>query len=269
MKELMVETAAGRLYSCAEGPADAPAIVLSHSLGANLAMWDPQMQMLTRHRRVIRYDTRGHGASDTPPGPWSFDDLVADALVVMDAHGVARADFLGLSLGGMTGLGLGLAHPDRLERLIVADARADAPEPFRANWDTRIAKIRAGGLEAIADATLESWFTAEWRRDNPGTVAEIRAMIRATDPEGYLHTCATLKTLDYLRALGDLRVPALFLCGEHDAGAPADAMRAMAAAAPDGRFELVPRAAHVANINNPADFNAAVAAFLDLAGEGA
>ena len=264
MSVVMIDGPGGRLATRADGPADAPAIILSHSLGATMQMWTPQMELLARHRRVIRYDARGHGASDVPDGPWSFEDLVADVNAVMEAHDVSRGDFLGLSLGGMTGLGLALAHPNRIERLVMADGRADAPEPFRENWDLRIGKVRAGGLAAIADGTLESWFTAAWRAANPEAAAEVRAMILATDPEGYMRACATLKTLDYLRLLGGMKVPTLYLCGEHDMGAPPEVMRAMADATPGARFELVPDAAHVANINNPAAFNAAIAGFLDL-----
>ena len=109
-------------------------------------MWEPQIPALTQRFRVLRYDTRGHGQSDTPPGPWSFDDLTGNVIALMDQFGIDRCAFMGLSMGGMTGLGLALAHGDWFDRLVCADGRADAPAPFRQMWDERIAKVADGGL---------------------------------------------------------------------------------------------------------------------------
>lgn len=253
---------AGRLHSRVDGPDGAPWAVLSNSLGADLTMWDAQMATLTATHRVLRYDTRGHGGSATVAGAFTMDDLVADAVAVMDAHGVNRADFIGLSMGGMTGLGLALAHPARVNRLVVADARADAPEAYRANWDARIARVTEHGLAGIVDGTLESWLTADFRAANAGLVAGIRAMVLANDAAGYIGCCAALKTLDYFRHLGGLTRPTLYICGADDKGAPPEVMRAMSDATSGARFVLIPDAAHVANINAPAAFNAAVANFL-------
>lgn len=263
---MMVAGAAGAIHTQVDGPAgapdDAPWVVLSNSLGASLAMWDAQMATLTATHRVLRYDTRGHGGSATVAGPFTMADLVADAVAVMDAHGVARADFVGLSMGGMTGLGVALAHPDRLHRLVCADARADAPEAFRANWDARIARVTEHGLAGIVDATLDGWLTADFRAANPDVMDGVRAMVLANDPAGYTGCCAALKSLDYFKDLGGLTVPTLYVCGSEDKGAAPDVMRAMAAATPHAAFVLIPDAAHVANINAPAAFNAALRAFL-------
>ena len=247
-----------------DGPEDAPWIVLSNSLGATLAMWEPQIPFLSRRYRVLRYDTRGHGDSDTPPGPYDFEDLVGDVLGLLEAFGIDRAGFMGLSMGGMTGLGLAIEHADRIERVVCADGRADAPEPFRAMWDDRIAKVEAGGLEAIADGTLAVWLSEEFRTSHPGETADIRAMITSNDPDGYVACCRALKRLDYLRHLGEARAPVLYVGGSRDKGAPPEVMRAMAEATPGGRFAEIPDAAHVANIDAPEAFNAAVAEFLDI-----
>lgn len=255
---------ASRLNTRVDGPAGAPWIVLSNSLGANLSMWEPQVPLLARHYRVLRYDTRGHGLSPTADGRFELADLVADVVAIMDAYAIERADFLGLSLGGMTGLGLALAHPWRLNRLVVADARADAPEAYRQNWDARIARVEAGGLAAILPATLESWFTEPWRAANPAAIDAVAAMVLGNDPAGYIGCCHALKGLDYLRHLGGLRMPVLYLCGEADKGAPPEVMGAMATATPDARFEVIAGAAHVANMNAPDAFNAALASFLGL-----
>lgn len=264
----MVAGAGGQLHTRVDGPDGAPWIVLSNSLGANLTMWDPQMPLLTRAFRVLRYDTRGHGLSETVASAFGFDELVADVIAVMDAYGIQKADFMGLSLGGMTGLGVALAHPDRVGRLICADARAVATDPVRQMWDTRISVVANQGLEAILDGTMESWFTADWRADHDDIARSVRDMIMGTDPVGYVGCCHALKTLDYLRHLPRLAVPTLYLVGDEDKGAPPDDMRAMADATPGARFAVVPDAGHLANMNAPAAFNHAVAEFLAIPAEG-
>ena len=247
-----------------DGEEGAPWLVLSNSLGSNLSMWDPQMALLTTTYRVLRYDTRGHGGSEAPPGPYGFDDLVADVLWLMDAQGIENAAFMGLSMGGMTGLGLALDHADRVSRVVCADGRADAPEPFRAMWDQRIAAVEAGGLEAIADGTLATWLTEGWRADHPAETQAIRDMVTGNDATGYIACCQALKGLDYLRRLGAAKVPVLYVGGAEDKGAPPEVMRAMAAVTPGAEYRVIPGAAHVANINAPAEFNAAIADFLGL-----
>ena len=245
-----------------DGAEDSPWLILSNSLGSNLDMWAPQMEMLLKRFRVLRYDTRGHGGSDAPPGPYGFDDFTGDVLGLMDAHGIQRASFMGLSLGGMTGLGLALDHAERFERIVCADARADAPEPFRAMWDQRIAAVEAGGLEAIVEGTLASWLTEDWRGANPDKTEDIRRMVRSNDPKGYIACCHGLKTLNYLYRLPDIKLPILYVGGSNDMGAAPAVMSEMAAATPGGIYREIPGAAHVANINAPDAFNAAIDSFL-------
>ncbi len=247
-----------------DGPVDAPWLILSNSLGANLAMWDDQIPFLTQGYRVLRYDTRGHGGSDSPPGPYSFADLTGDVIALMGHFDVAQAGFMGLSMGGMTGMGLAIDHADRFTRVICADGRADAPPPFRAMWDDRIGKVETGGLEAIADGTVASWLTEPWRQANPDRTAQVRAMVVANDPAGYIACCLALKELDYLRRLGEAKAPILYVGGTEDKGAAPEVMQAMADATPSGRYIPIPGAAHVANINAPAAYNAAIAPFLSL-----
>lgn len=240
-------------------------ILLSNSLGADRTMWAPQQKMLEAGFTVLSYDTRGHGGSDTPAGDYSFDDLVADAVAVLDHFGIETAAYMGLSLGGMTGLGLALAHPDRVTRLICADARADAPEPFVKSWDDRVAAARAGGIEALWQGTVDRWFTPEWRSANPEKLVDIKAMFVRTKVDGYAGCAAALKRLDYLRSLGGLSLPVLYVCGDVDSGAPPDVMRDMAAATPGAEFALIENAAHIANMDSPEHFNASVSRFLGLA----
>ncbi len=247
-----------------DGPEGADWIVLSNSLGANLTMWDDQIPFLTQRFRVLRYDTRGHGGSDAPPGPYSFDDLTGDVIRLMDHFEIGTAAFMGLSMGGMTGLGLAIDHADRVSRVVCADGRADAPEPFRAMWDQRIENVETGGLEAIADGTLASWLTEDWREANPDRVAAIREMVLNNDQQGYIACCLALKELDYLRRLGDAKAPIHFVGGRQDMGAAPEVMQAMADATPSGVYVPIENAAHVANINAPEAFNAAIREFLGL-----
>lgn len=165
-----------------DGQAGKPWVLLSNSLGTDLHMWDDQIDALARTNRILRYDTRGHGQSAAPEGPYDFDMLVADMLAVMDHVGAERADIIGLSLGGMTALGFGLTHHDRVRRMVVCDARADNPASFVASWDERIAAIAAGGMAAIAPGTLARWFTADAA---PEVVSRAEAMITATPVAGY------------------------------------------------------------------------------------
>jgi len=266
MREGFAEAAGARLFWREEaGPsADAPAILLSNSLAADHTMWEPQLAMLRARYRVLRYDTRGHGRSDAPQGPYDFALLVSDAVAVLDAAGAAHAAVMGLSLGGMTALGLALTHPGRVERLVCCDARADAPEPFVRSWDDRIATIRAGGMASVLAGTIERWLHADFRAGNPAAVARVERMILATPTEGYIGCAGALKRLAFLPDLHRIACPALFVGGAEDAGAPPAVMRDMAARVPGAEFREVPRAAHLPNLDNEAGFAAAIAKFLSL-----
>lgn len=247
-----------------DGPEGADWIVLSNSLGADLTMWDPQIDFLTRKYRVLRYDTRGHGQSDAPAGPYHFDDLVGDILGLMDHFGVAQGAFMGLSLGGMSGLGLALSYPDRVEKLLCCDARADAPDAFVASWDQRSTAIREGGMEAIVSGTLERWLSEGFRNSDPAAAERCADMIRRTDADGYIACAAALKRLDYLKDLHRLNLPVLYVVGDEDSGAPPQVMKEMARRTPGAEFRIVPNAAHIANLDNPSGFNAAIAKFLEI-----
>lgn len=253
-----------RLNTRVDGPEGAPWVMLSNSLGADLAMWDGQIDLLTRKYRVLRYDQRGHGSSDAPEGQYSFDVLVADVIAIMDHHGISRADWIGLSMGAMTGMGLAVHHPERFGKMILADARPVATDAYKTMWDQRIAAVTAGGVEAIADASLGLWFTDDFRAANPEVTAAARAMIAATNPTGYIGSCYALRGLDYLRHLGGVALPVLYVCGGKDKGAPPEVMQDMAKVTPGARYVEIPDAGHVANINQPEAFNRAVAEFLEI-----
>jgi 3-oxoadipate enol-lactonase len=249
-----------------DGPEGQPWIVLSNGLATTTAAWDPQIAMLTRTHRVLRYDSRGHGNSSSPPGPYTFKQLEDDLLGLMDHFAIAQADLLGLSMGGMTTLGLAIAHPDRVGRVICCDARSEATPAFIASWDSRIEAIRrSGGMQGIVDSTVERWFTPAFVETRPAALAQAQDMILATDPEGYIACAAALKTLDYKRLLHQVQAPVLFLCGAQDQAAPPAEMRAMADLTPRGSYVEIDPGAHVCNLENPAAFNTAVADWLATA----
>ena len=177
-----VQVPGAKLFTRIDGAdrGDAPWLVLSNSLAADHTMWDPQIPLLTSRYRVLRYDTRGHGRSDAPAGPYSFAMLVDDVVRIMDHHGVGKATFMGLSLGGMIGLGLAIEHGGRIDKLVCCDARADAPEPYVKAWDERLAVIDKEGLRGILQATVERWLVASFRAAHPEVVAKVERMILDT-----------------------------------------------------------------------------------------
>ncbi|PQO22081.1 3-oxoadipate enol-lactonase [Rhodobacteraceae bacterium WD3A24] len=247
-----------------DGPEGAPWVLLSNSLGADLTMWDGQIDLLTRKYRVLRYDQRGHGLSDAPDGPYSFALLVADALAIMDHYEVEKADWIGLSMGGMTGMGLAIHHPERFGHMVVADARSVATDAYKKMWDQRIEAVEAGGIEAVIEGSLGLWLTEEFRAANPDVTAACAEMIKDTSAKGYIASCYALRELDYFKDLNGITVPMLYLCGSKDKGAPPEEMQEMAKVTPGARYVEVPDAGHVSNINQPKAFNSALAAFLEL-----
>ena len=154
----------GRLFTRIDGlgSAAAPWLVLSNSLAADHTMWEPQIPLLASRYRVLRYDTRGHGQSGAPEGPYTLSGLVDDVVRILDHHGIDTASFMGLSLGGMTGLGLAIGHGDRVEKLVCCDARADAPEPYVKGWDERLAVVQEKGLKGILQGTTAPLVVVAW-----------------------------------------------------------------------------------------------------------
>ncbi len=237
-------------------------VVMSNSLASNHTMWDAEAEVLAREYRVLRYDTRGHGDSGASGGPYSLDMLIADVTGLMDEVGIERAHYIGLSLGGMTGLGFALNAPERLKTLTVCDARADAPAAFRDGWDERIAVVREKGINSLVEPTIERWFTRAFRETKPPVLDKVRGMIRDTSVEGYIGCGRAIQNLYYLPRLGQIKVPTLFVAGAQDLATPPDAMKAMHEAVPGSQYALVDPAGHLSNIENPDAFMRAVGGFL-------
>jgi 3-oxoadipate enol-lactonase len=262
-----VEVKGGSLFACINDAhrCDAPSILLSNGLATTHRLWDAQVAFLARRYKVIRYDTRGHGQSDVPAGPYRLEQLIDDALAVLDHFDVAEAAFMGISLGGMTGIGLALSHPERVTRLVCCDARADAPAAFLDAWQERIAAIERDGIASLAAPTLERWLSPAFRASEPGKVERLSAMIRETPRDGYIGCVAALSHLDYLARLSELHVPTLYVVGSEDSAAPVAVMDDMARRTPGSELVVIDGSAHLPNVDNSAAFNAAIAPFLKLA----
>ena len=252
------------LNSIASGLENGPGLLLSNGIGTTTFAWEPQLPLLERFFKVVRYDTRGHGDSPTPDGPYSFDMLVADAFAVMDRHGLEKASVMGCSLGSMTAMGMGLAHPERVTRIVCTAARADGPQPFRQSWDDRIAIIADKGIAGLWGGAVGNWLTPEFRDANPDVLARLKSEFLKTTPGGYGGCAIALKGLDYLKDLGRMEVPMLFVAGSEDKGASPETMQEMAAACPNSQYALVEGAGHIINVNQADSFNKAISTFLNM-----
>jgi 3-oxoadipate enol-lactonase len=246
---------------------DAPTVLLLGSVGSTLEMWRPQLPALTAAYRVVRADTRGHGHSPVPPGPYEIDDLVDDALAVLDDLGVARAHVVGLSLGGMTALRLAAREPGRVVRLAVLCTSALlGPAQM---WADRAAAVRAGGMAAIADAAVARWVTAPFGAAHPDTVAWLRSMLCSQPVEGYAECCGAIERMDLRADLASIAAPLLAIAGADDPTTPPDHLAAIADGVLDGRLLVIDEAAHLANVQQPAAVNSAVLAHLAGASQAA
>ena len=259
MAQPAVDLERARLKCRIDGAADAPVLVLSNSLGTDLAMWDAQIPALTARFRVLRYDSRGHGASEVIPGPYSIERLARDVLMLLDDLRIERAHFCGLSIGGMVGMWLGVHAPERLDRLALCNTSPKIGSPEM--WKARIETVRKGGVSSIADAMLGRWFTAGFLERSPAEVARMRAMMAATPTEGYVATCAAIRDMDQWDSIAGISRPTLVISGTHDVATPTADGRRMAEVIPGARYVELD-AAHISNVEAPAAFNIAVMDFL-------
>ncbi|MFB3819679.1 MAG: 3-oxoadipate enol-lactonase [Candidatus Methylomirabilales bacterium] len=245
------------------GPASAPVVTLGHSLATSLSMWEPQVQALADRFRVLRYDARGHGGTDAPPGPYSLELLAEDASALLRALGVDRTHFVGLSLGGMIGQQLALSHPEQIRSLVLCDTASRMSPEARATWDDRIRTTERQGMEAHVEPTLGRWLTPPFRERRPEVVERIRGLIRATSPAGYIGCCHAIKALDLAERLHDIRRPTLIIVGEEDPGTPVAASRVIHERIRDSQMVILPGASHLSNLEQPEAFNQALLAFLE------
>ncbi len=246
--------------------ADAPAIVLSNSLATDASLWSDVVERLRARYRLITYDTRGHGASHAPSTTTRFGELCDDLIAVMDAAGVSRAFVAGISLGGMTGLQCALQAPERLLGLIACNCRASIDAAGIAGWEQRLQVLKDGGIDALAEITLERWFTPEYRQANQPAMARVRAMIRSTSPEGYEACVRAIQAIDLLGEIPKISLPVLLVAGAQDGAAPPAAMQGMAQAIPGARLEVLDPCGHLSSVQRPADLAALIDGFVSSGG---
>ena len=244
------------------GKKGAPVVALSHSLSSNLLMWNPQMDALNPYFQVLRYDTRGHGATDAPPGSYTLELLAEDVIGLLDALDVDRVHFVGLSMGGMIGQCLGLNHPHRLKSLVLCDTASIVPAEAQPAWQERLDKVRKKGMEALSEETMERWFTPAFLRQNPPMVKRIREQILATPAPGYIGCVEAIRRLNYLDRISGIKIPTLIMVGEEDPGTPVSASEAMHERITDSQLVVLPSARHLSNVEQTEAFNPALLKFL-------
>jgi 3-oxoadipate enol-lactonase len=249
----------GQLYYRVDGPSDLPVLLLSNSLGSDHTMWDPQMPYFTRHFRVVRYDSRGHGSSTVSDGDYTIDMLGNDALALMDELKLSAVHHCGLSLGGIIGQWLALHAPGRLTKLVLCNTAAQIGTAE--GWNARIAAVRKGGVAAVSQTILERWLTARFRQAHPDVAGRIRAMMEATPPLGYVACCAAIRDFDFRPELPRITARPLVIAGTHDGSTPAQDGRFLAERVPGSQY-LELDAAHFSNVELPELFSHSVLKFL-------
>ena len=243
------------------GPSGAPVLALSNSLGTTLAMWDGVAAALRGRYRILRYDTRGHGASSTRDGETRIEDLAADLLGLLDALGIGQAHLAGLSLGGMTVQAAAIAAPERVLSLTLMATAAFMPSAE--SWGERAATVRAQGTAAIVEATLGRWFTPAFRDGAPAALGPIRDDFVACDRTGYARACDAIGAMDLRPRLGHIQAPTLVIAGREDPATPPAMAEEICAGIPQAELVLMPRAAHLLAVEHPEATAAHLGAFLD------
>ena len=240
------------------GKEGAPWLVLSHSLACSARMWDPQIEAFKDRYRILAYDMRGHGASAAPQGPYTFDTLADDVIALMKHAGIGTATFIGLSIGGMIGQTLALRQPALFERMVLADTGHAQNAEALAQWEERIRIAESQGMKALVDSTMQRWFTEGFR--NSPEAKKIAALIAATPVAGYVGCGRAIMKLNTTGRLKDIALPVLAITGEQDASAPGT--RYIGENVPGAKLVVIPQAAHIANVEQPAAFNRALREFL-------
>ena len=253
------ELKATRIHYELTGPPGAPVVVLSNSLGTNLSMWDAQMPEFTKRFRVLRYDQRGHGKSSVPAGPYTMEELGRDVVGLLAALKLAHVHFCGLSMGGQTGMWLGVHAAERIGRLVLCNTGAKIGTPE--TWNARIAAVEREGMKSVATAVLERWLTAAFRSAHPHVAAKILGMLESTDPQGYIACSAAVRDFDYREKVAAVRAPTLVIAGTHDPSTPPEGGRGVAQKIPGARYVEL-NAAHLSNVEVSQRFTAEVASFL-------
>lgn len=248
------------------GSPDLPAIAFCNALGTDFRIWDSVASRLADRYRIVRYDKRGHGLSDAPPAPYRMTDHVDDLAGLLDHLGITNAAVVGLSVGGMITQGLAALRPDLVAAVVLCDTahRIGTEE----TWNERIETVRAQGIAALAEATMQRWFTRAFRAPgNPDLSGYVNMLVR-TPVEGYTGTCAALRDADLTESTRALKLPALLIVGDHDGSTPPELVRSTAALIAGSRFEIISDAGHLPCIEQPDVTARLIGDFLAGAGHG-
>lgn len=244
-----------------DGPEGAPVVLLSNSLMSNLSMWDPQMAVLERSFRVLRYDTRGHGATDDPPGPYSIKLLAEDSIALLDALGIEKVHFVGLSMGGMIAQYAGANFPDRVSSLLLCDTASEMPTLEM--WNDRIATAETKGIAALVEPTLKRWFTAPYLASKHPDLNKVAEMIRTTSLVGYVGCASAVRDMSQTSLLKKIKAPTIIIVGEDDPACTVAQSRVLEEQIKGSTLVILKEAAHLANIEQIDAFNQSMMSFLE------
>ncbi|MBI4609601.1 MAG: 3-oxoadipate enol-lactonase [Candidatus Rokubacteria bacterium] len=241
---------------------EGPVVTLSHSLGCNLSMWDDQARALRGRYQVLRFDTRGHGQTSAPPGPYTLEQMADDLYGLLAGVGIRETHFVGLSMGGMIGQVVALEHPEMVKSLVLCDTTSRYPAEMWPVWEERIRTVEAKGMEPMVEPTLQRWFTAPFRERRADVMDRVRVMLRTTPPQGYIGCCHAIPKIDVTDRLGAIHCPALVIVGEEDPGTPVEMGRAIHAALPSAELAILRSASHLSNLEQREEFNRVLLGFL-------
>ncbi len=251
------------LHSQTYGPAEGSPLLLGGSLGTTLAMWEPQVRMLSGRLRMVAFDLRGHGDSPVPTGPYTIAALGHDVIALMDHLGLERASYCGISIGGMVGQWLAVHHPERIEKLILIATSAYPGNPDA--WRERAEVVRAAGtVETIADTVVARWVTPAWAAEHGHEVRTLRDMLASSPVDGYACCCEAIAVFDLREQLPMIAAPTLVVSGAEDTALPTEHQRLIAEAVPGARLELIADAAHIPSVQHPTQVNDLILEHLDL-----
>jgi 3-oxoadipate enol-lactonase len=246
-----------------DGPEGAPWITMSNSLATTHRMWDAQMDVFAKQYRVLRYDKRGHGETDVAPGPYSFELLADDVLALLDALQITRTHFVGLSMGGMTGMTMALRKPSVLRTLVLCDTTSKDPLGDPALWQQRIDAVNAGGsMQPLVESTVARFLTPDTVKNRPEVADAVRAMVRNTPIGGYVACCQAIAKLNLTDRLRDISIPTMVVVGADDPATTVEMARTIHQRIAGSELVILKDAAHLSNLEQPEAFNEAVLGFL-------
>ncbi len=252
------------LHYRVEGDPDGVPIVFANSLGTDFRLWDKVLPLLPEGLRILRFDKRGHGLSSCPAGVYSMDELVEDTAQLMQALDFKNSLFVGLSIGGLIVQGLASLHPELVSAMVISNSAAKiGTEQI---WGERIQMLRSGGVEALADGTMERWFSSDFRSNQQHELLGWRNMLTRTPLDGYLGCCAAISASDFTRSTAGLTLPSLLIAGDEDGSTPPDLVRATADLIKGSRYHLINNAGHLPCVEQPVEYARILTEFMRESG---